>query len=175
MPGTATAVTSNATAAREARRATVLQLYMRGNSTRKIAAMLDPPVSHNAVHNDIKAYLKKQAKWISDNIDAFREAQHERYLMLLERNMPRAIEGDDNATKFVLQILKSIRELYGLDMTPESGGAVVPAGKTTPAFSVTIHETNVLAVGASGHGNGQAEAPQDGRVITVDVPEIEEK
>lgn len=156
------------------RRERVVEYAVQGYTVREIAAMPEFSVSHTTIHRDIKAYLKKQAKWAAENIPIFRELLNERYARLFQKHFELALQGDDRATQNALRIMKAQRELYALDEAPSGDATTPPNGKNVPAFSVTIHETNVLAVGAPGHGNGQAEAPQEGRVITVDVPGLED-
>ena len=123
----------------QARRFQVLRLKSAGMTVRAIGDQLG--ISHTQVERDLKAVLGEMARLHQPDADAIRELMMERYDRLLLAWWPTAIgqgrqnddgtisagNPSDQATGRVLSILKSMREMNGLDVPVvqkhELGGA----------------------------------------------------
>ena len=104
--------TEQAKVAAELRRYQMLELYKAGTSERQIAEALH--LDRTTVHRGIKRILNTLADQHSENADRVRALQMERYTTLLATWWRQAINGDEAATKMVIQIMHKISEINGV-------------------------------------------------------------
>ena len=96
----------------EVRRYETLELFKGGKTEVAIAEKLG--VSKGLVHKDLKRVLGDLAKLSSRTADSVRAVQMERYMTLLSRWWPQAINGDAEATRMVLSIMARIDIINGI-------------------------------------------------------------
>ena len=96
----------------EVRRYETLELFKGGKTEVAIAEKLG--VSKGLVHKDLKRVLGDLAKLASRTADSVRAVQMERYMTLLSRWWPQAINGDAEATRMVLSIMARIDIINGI-------------------------------------------------------------
>jgi|TARA_R110002020_G_scaffold273457_5_gene488629 hypothetical protein len=96
----------------ETRRYEMLELYKGGATEREIAAILG--VDRALVHREIKRVLNDLAEKYANIADEIRGLQMERYTTLLSRWWGGALQGDEAATRTVLQIMHRISEINGV-------------------------------------------------------------
>ena len=158
-------------AQREARRLKVLQLTVAGGSSRAVAEQLSKEgygtVSHTTVQKDLRTVLGQLAETTSEQTVQQRALMNERYNRLFLAwwsaslgkpgtvDQPPTFPNGEAAGK-ILSILKSIRELNGLDVavaqrlehTGAGGAALVPK------VEVVWHDTDGESAGV-GEAAGQ--------------------
>ena len=96
----------------EVRRYETLELFKGGKTEVAIAEKLG--VSKALVHKDLKRVLGDLAKLSSRTADSVRAVQMERYMALLSRWWPQAINGDAEATRMALSIMARIDVINGI-------------------------------------------------------------
>ena len=144
----------------ETRRYQMLELYKSGASERQIADALN--VSRSLVHKDIKRILSDLAKKYSGVADEMRGLQMERYTTLLQRWWNQALNGDEIATKMVLQIMHRISEING----------VVPDKPLITIDQRSIHLTqgevtfSIEAASSATNGNGSGGDLSETKIIS---------
>ena len=96
----------------EVRRYETLELFKGGKTEVAIAEKLG--VSKALVHKDLKRVLSDLAKLSSRTADSVRAVQMERYMTLLSRWWPQAMNGDAESTRMVLSIMARIDVINGI-------------------------------------------------------------
>ena len=147
--------------AAEARRYQILELTKAGATERQIAETLH--ISRGLVHKDITRVLNDLAQKYSGMADQVRGLQMERYSTLLSRWWSQALNGDEAATKMVLQIMHRISEINGVIpdkplITIDQRSISLTQGEVT--FSIEAASANYNGNGTEGELSQPAALPE---------------
>ena len=145
----------------ETRRYQMLELTKAGATERQIADTLG--VSRSLVHRDLKKVLEDLAKTYSRTADSVRSMQMERDSTLLFRWWQQAMNGDETATRMVLQIMQRISEING----------VIPNEPLISIDQRAIHLTQgevTFSIEAASSNNGHDPSANDSLPETQPLP-----
>ena len=144
-----------AEAERESR---VIPLLLQGASLREVARTLG--VGRTTVMKDRNRIL---ARWVEEtkiDRDQFAALVSARYEAVLDAFWPQAMEGDEAAAATVVRVLKSLREMYGLDEPTRVDARVSDmAGAEGAGTLIDRMRARALASGNIIEGNGHHSEP----------------
>lgn len=150
--------------AAEVRRYEMLELTKAGLTERQIAARLE--VQRSLVHREVKRVLGELAQSYSRTADNVRAVQMERYLELLAKWWPLALEGDEAATNMTLRIMARIDAVNGI--IPDRPLITMTQTNVQVGESLGLMELARAIANGSGHygtnGVGEVNPDQPGSV-----------